>query len=86
MKVSRIPFPGYAVGKTGRNSVVGVVRQKVQAMARKESVARDTRLLLGDNERTARKRRRWRARLAVSLKCEWNQLATTSWWLAVGLG
>lgn len=78
MKVSRIPFPGYAVGKSGRNSVVRVVRQEVQSIARKESVARDTRLLLGDNKRTVRKRSRWRARLAVSLKCESNQVRIES--------
>lgn len=35
---------------------------------------------MSDKERTAWKGRRWRARLAVSLRreceCEWNQLAT----------
>lgn len=50
-------------------------------MAKQESVARDMGRLLSDNddndnERTAKKGRRWRVRLAVSLKCEWTQLAT----------
>lgn len=33
------------------------------------------RLLSDNDERSARKGMRWRARLAVYLKCEWNQIA-----------